>query len=375
MADIIINVSTQDNDTTDLKLKLEGTTLKGTLGKNTTSVDLSGLIPRTFADRFVNNGHYDLETKSLVLTAAKEGEEDIQINIPMTDLFNLISTLKGEKGDKGDKGDKGEIGATGSAGKDGKSITITHNEQVAEGTRITFSDSTVITIPSGNQNTGSVFIEYPFDIPSNAMKHVVVYNEENQILTGVSKLVKKVPIPLESSIKLTRLSEREIVENDYNNTLSSSRISNGIVNEIFLEYTGVYTRKSLKGFINANIRSVAPYIPDILPINSEDYEQMIGFNNPTIEFVNDDGVSENVTIKIKFNGISYLLKKTETGHSRYYDRFITQGDKAINYPELELRETTYIRNHLFNVQSGEGENNFLFIISVLRNENIVVELA
>lgn len=180
MADIIINVSTQDNDTTDLKLKLEGTTLKGTLGNNTASVDLSSLIPRTFADRFVNNGHYDLETKSLVLTAAKEGEEDIQINIPMTDLFNLISTLKGEKGDKGDKGDKGEIGATGAAGKDGKSITITHSEQVAEGTRITFSDSTVITIPSGNQTTGSVFIEYPFDIPSNAMKHVVIYDEENQ---------------------------------------------------------------------------------------------------------------------------------------------------------------------------------------------------
>lgn len=89
MGDVIINVSTHDNDTKDLALSLEGMTLKGTLGGNESTVDLSGIIPANAKDRFLKSGRYDLDNKRLILVTGAEGEQDNEIAIPLEDLVGL----------------------------------------------------------------------------------------------------------------------------------------------------------------------------------------------------------------------------------------------------------------------------------------------
>lgn len=87
MAEVKIKVSTHDNDTTNIDMNLTGSTLEVTLGDNKVSADLSGLVPATFADRFINGGRFDESTQSLILVTSKEGEEDKEITIPMSKLL------------------------------------------------------------------------------------------------------------------------------------------------------------------------------------------------------------------------------------------------------------------------------------------------
>ena len=89
MGNVVINVSTHDNDTKDLNLSLEGMVLKGTLGDNESTVDLSGIIPANTKDRFLKSGRYDQGTKRLILVTGAEGEQDNEIAIPLEDLVGL----------------------------------------------------------------------------------------------------------------------------------------------------------------------------------------------------------------------------------------------------------------------------------------------
>ena len=89
MSNVVINVSTHDNDTKDLNLSLEGTVLKGTLGDNESTVDLSGIIPANAKDRFLKSGRYEQGTKRLILVTGAEGEQDNEIAIPLEDLLDL----------------------------------------------------------------------------------------------------------------------------------------------------------------------------------------------------------------------------------------------------------------------------------------------
>ena len=89
MGNVVINVSTHDNDTKDLNLSLEGTVLKGTLGDNESTVDLSGIIPTNAKDRFLKSGRYEQGTKRLILVTGAEGEQDNEITIPLEDLLGL----------------------------------------------------------------------------------------------------------------------------------------------------------------------------------------------------------------------------------------------------------------------------------------------
>lgn len=89
MGNVVINVSTHDYDTKDLNLSLEGMVLKGTLGGNESTVDLSGIIPANAKDRFLKSGRYEQGTKRLILVTGAEGEQDNEIAIPLEDLLGL----------------------------------------------------------------------------------------------------------------------------------------------------------------------------------------------------------------------------------------------------------------------------------------------
>lgn len=83
--DVKIYVSQEDNDTKDFNVVQTGTKLTFTLGDINKEVDLANLIPQELADRFLSKATYDIETKELVLTTSKKGEEDVVLRVP----FNI----------------------------------------------------------------------------------------------------------------------------------------------------------------------------------------------------------------------------------------------------------------------------------------------
>lgn len=89
MAQINIRVATHDNDTTDIELSRNGTKLSVSLGEKKAEIDMAEFIPATQADRFLADATYDEATKELVLTTRKDGEEDKEVRVPISHLFQI----------------------------------------------------------------------------------------------------------------------------------------------------------------------------------------------------------------------------------------------------------------------------------------------
>lgn len=89
MAQIKIRVATHDNDTTDIQLSRNGTKLNVSLGDKTADIDMAEFIPATQADRFLADASYDEVNKELILITRKEGEEDKELRVPISHLFQV----------------------------------------------------------------------------------------------------------------------------------------------------------------------------------------------------------------------------------------------------------------------------------------------
>lgn len=89
MSEIKICVSTHDYDTTDINLSRNGTKLKVSLGDKKAEIDIAEFVPATMADRFLADASYDKKKKELVLITRKEGEEEKEIRVPISHIFQV----------------------------------------------------------------------------------------------------------------------------------------------------------------------------------------------------------------------------------------------------------------------------------------------
>lgn len=88
-----------DSPITQFKLSQTGTLTLGVRGvAQPYTVDLTGLVPASQADRFLSGVTFDQTEKAFVFTTSKDGEEDLTFKVPLADFLQEVVKISAEDG-------------------------------------------------------------------------------------------------------------------------------------------------------------------------------------------------------------------------------------------------------------------------------------